>query len=318
MGVLKLLLMEQSDVDRMLGARDLKEVEKILTELKLTSVIDQGINEGRAILEAVGTWMRREVEQMSPDEADEIFHILWLENDAPVISYFIKQKLNLTSEISKEPLSGMSAFDPDEIKQFIKDGSQGALPMHLTDFITEMLGGEESNAKEVDTAVAAYIANLQLELAGRSGSEHIKSFVSHKIDLNNIRTAVRLNKEEEDEVLPYLLGGGTIPAKELAGDKDKIVSAIEHSGLFMFLPNDLETLFSDPIEFEQLAAHIVATDVSKMWNVPLSIDPLFAFAAITNNQLKLIRTILIAKRSELTPQETKQSLPPFLTASNFA
>ncbi|MCF7844668.1 MAG: V-type ATPase subunit [Kiritimatiellales bacterium] len=317
MGVLKLLMLEQSDVDRLLGAKDLRETEKILTELKLTNVIDQGISEGHAMLEAVGSWMRNEVEKMSPISSNEIFGILWLENDAPLLSYLLKKDKGLSSEISQEPLNGMSMYDPDDLRSLVQDGTSGQLPKTLVTFVKTLKAKEELSAQEIDSAVTKFIVQMQNKLSKNSGSRSIAHYLAHRIDLFNIRTALRLSKKDTKEVLPFLIEGGTIDPKMLAGETDAIASAISRSSLSIFLPKDLESLLNDPIEFEQSAAHIIASDIAKMWNVPLSIDPLFAFAAITLGQLKLIRTILIAKNNELTPQETKRVLPPFITASSF-
>jgi len=322
MGVLKLLLLEQSDVDRLLGAKDLRETEKILTELKLTNIIDQGISEGHAILEAVGTWMRNEVEKMSPISSNAIFGILWLENDAPLLSYLLKKVHGLSSEISQEPLSGMSMYDPEVLRALIinepSEGLHSSVPKHIESFVKILKDKEDLSAQEIDSAVTKFIVQTQKKLSKTSGSRSIERYLEHRIDLFNIRTALRLSKEEAKEVLPFLVEGGTIDPAQLAGEADAIASTISRSSLSIFLPKDLESLLTDPIEFEQSAAHIVASDIAKMWNVPLSIDPLFAFAAITMSQLRLIRTILIAKNNELTPQETKHVLPPFMTASSFA
>ena len=318
MGVLKLLLMEQSDVDRLLGAKDLRETEKILTELKLTNVIDQGISEGHTIVEAVGTWMRHEVEQMSHLSARTIFGILWLENDAPLLAYLLKKAKGLSSDISQEPLSGMSMYGPEALRALVQDDSAGQLPDHLVTFVKTVKAKEDLSAQEIDSAVTKFIVRTQLRLARTSGSSAIERYLSHRIDLFNIRTALRLANKDAKEVLPFLVEGGTINPAALAGTKETIDATINRSKLSIFLPKDLETLLTDPIEFEQSAAHIIASDIAKMWNVPLSIEPLFAFAAITMSQLRLIRTILIAKNNELTPQETKKVLPPFMTASSFA
>ncbi|MBU0766776.1 V-type ATPase subunit [Patescibacteria group bacterium] len=318
MGVLKLLLLEQSDVDRLLGAKDLRETEKILTELKLTNVIDQGISEGHAMLEAVGAWMRSEVEKMSPLSANAIFGILWLENDAPLLAYLLKKARGLSSEISQEPINGMSMFEPDALRALVQDGIEGQLPKALVAFVKTLKAKENLSAQEIDSAVTKFIVQSQKKLSKMSGSRSIERYLEHRIDLFNVRTALRLSKKEAKEVLPFLIEGGTIDPKMLAGEADAIASAISRSSLSIFLPKDLESLLNDPIEFEQSAAHIIASDIAKMWNVPLTIDPLFAFAAITLGQLKLIRTILIAKNNELSPQETKRVLPPFLTASSFA
>jgi len=298
------MLLEQTDLDRMLGAASAREVEKILTEVKMTNVIDQRISEGNAIIEAVGGWMRNQVEQMSPEEKRRIFHILWLENDCALMAHVIKKHHGLLSEVGEEPMSSMTSYKKEEYENL--------------DFILDLKKREEITAQEVDTAVSNFVAGLQMGLAYKSGSEFIETYMSHNIDLKNIRTALRLAKSEIPEVLPFLLEGGTISRKELAGDKDVIISVLKRSNLDYYLPDDLETLLSDPVAFEQAAAHIISSDFAKMWNVPLSIEPLFAFAAITMNQLKVVRTILIAKQAELSPQETKKMLPPFLTASNFA
>jgi len=68
---------------------------------------------------------------------------------------------------------------------------------------------------------------------------------------------------------------------------------------------------------EQGCSEVIASDIARMWNVPLTIDPLFAFAALTISQLRLLRVLLIAKRNGLSPQEVKKVLPPFLSASHY-
>jgi len=317
MGVLKQLLLEQSDVDRLLGAHSLREVEKILTELKMTNVIDQGISEGRAILEAVGVWMRNEVEQMSPISRRPVFHILWLEGDAPLLAFLLKGHHGLRRDLGREPVSRFNAYDPDALRALVLEGTEGALPSHLVTFVQKMHSKEEPTAKEIDNAVAQYIARTQRALARTSGSNLIRQFLAHRIDLQNIRTALRLIHDGTESLQPFLMEGGTIPINEFAGSVDSVIKTIERSSIAIYLPSNLEEVLSDPIEFEQRAAYLIASDISKMWNVPLSIEPLFAFAAITVAQLQLIRTILITKANELSPQQIKRVLPPFLSASSF-
>jgi len=318
MGVLRHVLLTQPDVDRLLGAHSLREVEKILTELKLTDIIDQGISEGHAIVEAVAAWMRREVETMSHPPARPVFHILWLQEDAPLLSYLLKQYHKLTAETSAPASSGMSAYDHDTLTALVSNGDQGMLPSHLTEFVERMKAMDDVNPRFIDQAVARYVTALQVRLARVSGSKAIRMYVAHQIDLQNIRTALRLRDEEVKESLPYILEGGTIAPAGLAGSMEEMVAAVSRSPLAMHLPDDLEGTMSDAIAFEHAAAHIIARDIADMWNVPLSIEPLFAFAAITLSQLKLIRTILIAKSNEIAPQEAKRMLPPFIPASLYA
>jgi len=316
-GTLQLLLLTQSDVDRMLGAHSGKEAEAILTELKLTSMIDQGIGKGEEILKAVGGWVRKEVESMSPLSKDPIFHILWLEEDAPLISYMLRNHHGLTSEISREPISGMTAYDPEALKALIEEGTEGTLPSHLIKFIKEMKNLSDITPQKIDASVAQFVANLQLKLARTSGSKEIRRYVSHRIDLINIRTAVRLLKEEMEDPQSLFLDGGTLNPKKLMSDLSQIVATVERSSLPVSLGEAVREGAEDTNVIEQGCSEVIASDIARMWNVPLTIDPLFAFAALTISQLRLLRVLLIAKRNGLSPQEVKKVLPPFLSASHY-
>ena len=230
-GVLQQLLLTQSDVDRLLGASGGKEVEQILIELKMTSIIDQGIQGGNEVLQAVASWVRQEVEQMSPESKKPIFNILWMEGDAPLLAYLLKDAKSLTSDISEEPVSGMTAYSPIALRALVREREEGTLPSHLISFVEEMLSTEGMDARMIDAKVAQYVASTSLSLARTSGSKHIREYVKHSIDLQNIRTALRLANEESETSLLYLIEGGTIPAKELAGPLDKTLSAINRSDL---------------------------------------------------------------------------------------
>lgn len=315
-GVLQQLLLEQSDIDRLLGATDGKATEQILIELKMTSIIDQGIQEGSAVLQAVAGWIRNEVEQMSPLAKQPIFSILWLEGDAPLLSFLLKEAHGLTSEIAEEPISGMTAYDPSALRALVRERQEGELPSHLTAFVEQMLSAEHTDARAIDTKVAQYIASTSTALAQSSGSALIRKYVRHSIDLQNIRTALRLAEEQSDVCLPYLLEGGSIAPKELAGPLRTTIAAVGRSELSYHLSETLQQ-GGDVNALERNLSEVIAADIANMWNVPLSIEPVFAFASIGISQLKLLRMILIGKRNGLAPQDIKRALPPFLSAAHF-
>lgn len=310
-GVLQQLLLTSSDRDRLLGAKDLSDAEQILTELKFTSVIDQGLRKSDDILNALSHWVRNEVEQMSPESSRPTFSVLWLEEDAPLLSYELKAFHGLTSATSKEPTTGMTAYDPEELKALVQQNATGRLPSHLANFVREMKKAADWKPEEIDAKVAQYIADLQQKLARTSGSTLVQKYVEHKIDLTNIRTALRLKEEQAD--LSVFLSGGTLNLKKIAGNAEAIAKAVEQSAL----PNNIADAIRSATDLELALAKVTADDIAHMWNVPLSIEPLFAFAALGSSQIKLIRALTIGKRASLSPQEIKDMLPPFLSASHY-
>lgn len=309
-GVLQLLLLSQADVDRLLGAQDRTDVERILTELKLTSLIDQGINESTEILLALEAWVRREVEEMVPTEKRPTFQALWITGDAPLLSFLLKDHLGLTSVLSSKPKSGMTAYDPAALEELVYQGVAGKLPSHLVDFVQDLRARDDLSPEEVDEHVAQYVTQTQLRLARSSRSKHIVQYITHLIDLSNVRSALRSEKEP-------VLDGGSIPTKELAGDQRALRAAVAKTDLQYYLGDVLAEETIEPIAFERAAADLLAADIAAMWNVPLSIEPVFAFAALTLSHLNLIRSILIGKSNELSPQEIKKILPPFIPATHY-
>ena len=120
---LRQMLMTSSDVFRLVGSHGMQDLEQILTELRITDEIDQSLRNADAILDALNTWLRTEVEQMVLPEQAKVFRILWLENDVPLVAYLLKKRHGFTSPISREPASALSSFDPEALRAMIGNGS---------------------------------------------------------------------------------------------------------------------------------------------------------------------------------------------------
>lgn len=314
--VLQQLLLERSDVDRLLGAHDVAEFARILTELRLTSRIDQGIDDPENILAAVARWTRDEVTGMCPDHLSDVFGILWLAGDISLASFLLKKKLGRTSSASEHPSPTITAFPLAAWESLIGEDDPAGMPPSAVACVRSILAIPSSTPEEVDAAVARWGAEHQLLLAKRSGSTEILTFVRHDIDAKNIRTALRSSDKTSEERVRLLLPGGSIPHPALLGTHDDLLGAAERSGFGYRLREAIRE--SDPRSTEQALSAVSAADVAALWNIPLSIEPLFAFAALTISQLRLLRSLLIAKRAGFSPQETKQMLPPFLSAAHYA
>jgi|GEM_PF-519894 V/A-type H+-transporting ATPase subunit C len=317
-GVLQQLLLTASDRDRLLGSADLKEAEAILTELKLTSPIDQGLKKSDEILLAIGAWVRAEVETMAPESKKTAFHILWLEEDAPILSYLLKKHHGLTSAVSTEPQSGMTAYGTQALQALVEEDTVASLPSHLIEFVKNAKGMKNASPQSIDSAVAQYIATVQIALARASGSAALKDYIEHKIDLSNIRTMLRVKSNEL--LITYhasLLNGGTLNLGTTLGDPIEIAKAIDRSSLPYSLGEAIRKNADDPNALEHALSQVIAGDIAHMWNIPLSIEPVFAFAALALSQMRLLRVLLIGKRAHMSPQEIKLMLPPFLSASHY-
>lgn len=314
-GVLQQLLLARTDVDRLLGAHDTEEVARIFTELKLSSRIDQGLADPDKVLEAIAAWVQEEVLTMAPEEYAQVFDILWLEGDVPLLAYLLKEHFGLTSAISTVPAPAITAYPPDAWRQLIEHGTSDVLPPSAVQSAQRALAMKQPLPAELDTLAAQWGAVRQLALAKESKSPLIVRFVRHSIDLQNIRTTLRALDIPKEERLTMLLPGGTLPEESFLGTRKDLHHAIVSADIGFTLTGDVES--SDHSTLEQHLSAVLAEDIAALWNVPLSIEPLFAFAALTLLQLRLLRALLLAKRAGFSPQDTKAVLPPFIPATHY-
>ncbi len=314
-GVLQLSLLTQTDLDRLLGAHDRAEVQTILSDLPFTKLLDQSQRNPDHVIAALGAWVRTEVAAMVPEHKRAPFDILWWKGDAPLLAALLKERLGLTSDMSRRPTPSVTAHPSDAWARLVLESDPHALPAEETAFVQEMIASQASDPAEIDERVSVFRMEKSLRLAERSGSILLLRFVRHAIDVRNIRTALRLVAGSKDA--SQMLPGGTIDPKDLRGINGSIASLVRRSG-FYALADRLEAPGITGSDIEQALSAIRAEDIELLWNHPLTIEPVFAFAAVALNQLSLLRAILIGKLSDLSPQEIKRLLPPFLSATRYS
>lgn len=316
LGTLRQHLMTESDLDRALGTHTVRELQQVLIELRLTDGIDQSLRDGDAILTALAAWTREQVLGMTPEDKRTVFDVLWLDGDVPLLAYLGKQRHGLTSDISRMPEPAVSAIAPERLRALILEDQTDSLPQPLLALHDAIAALSAPQPEDIDHLVARAIAVWRVDIARKSGSAAILRYIRHRVDAENIRTALRLAREDRRDA-EALLPGGTIPVTALEGPVQTIRTAILQSDLHFALAPVLPTLAESSDALEPALRAVEAEDIREMWFVPLGTEPAFAFAAIVLHQLSMLRSILIGKRNGLSPQDVKKMLPPFVSGAHY-
>lgn len=313
-GVLQQQLLNPSDIDRLLGAHSDKELRQVLSEIKLTSHV-MPLDDLKELVPAMERWLKDEAEKMSPPDKRNVFNILWLREDLPVLAYYLKKYHGQTSPISKDPPAAVTMYDIRRVKALIFEGKNDdqALPNDLVRFIEGIQSRTDISPQEIDREVAQFVAHTQREIARRSGSRLIKRYASHLIDLQNIRTSRRLGDKKADSF--HFVEGGEIDVDLLTHDIDKISVLIRQSSLPDTVLKSIGAGDESAVVLERGLNRGLAHDIAEMNSIPLSIEPIFAFAIIALSHILLIRTILIGKAAKLSAQDISTMLPPFFSTS---
>ena len=310
-GTLQGVLLTEADRNRLLGATDGKDAVSILTELALSKFIDQGLSTAPAMLSAIEHWLEQEVYSMTPDETRPALAILWIDSIASTLSLALKQKLQLSLE--ENPLKELlgTTDEYEAWMQYIERDETTGLPA-IAKQLLSMMPSIGTTAMEVDQNVFNAAAKFKLAAAKRAGSKAIVTYVKHTIDCTNILNSLRFSAEKFAE---YFLPGGQIDRMRF-NSKESLATGIDSVGLSYDLSNALR---SDNIEeVEMLCTNVRKKDLAHMWNTPLTIEPIFAFAATALNHTAYVRNVIIGKFNDIDPQELKLLLPTFIPGSAFA
>ena len=311
-GVLQQHLLTTQDIDRLLGAHNEEELRRILSEIRFTArVMPQ--EHLRDIVPAMERWLRDELEKMTPPDKREVFHILWLREDAPMIAYYLKKYHRFTSAVSVEPRAAVTGYDMHLVRALIlEDRAAATLPRDLVAFI-EQIKKDKVAPQRIDSAVAQYIALRQQSSARKSGSALVRRYTAHLVDLQNIRTARRLPEAERARF--HFIEGGDIGVEALTKNLDALSALIRQSSLANVVAQSVEQGEESSVLLERGLNKGLAHDIAAMRGVPLSIEPLFSFAVIALSHIMVIRTVIIGKAAGLAAEDIKVMLPPFFSTS---
>jgi len=313
-GVLQQRLLGTTDVDRLVGAHNERELQQIITETKFTSVVTGDMETLDELVARMELWLHKELEDMTPDDARPALDILWLKEDAPLISSLLKRYFGFTKveTDSRSP----SSHDPALLRDLILNGkTHHELPTHLTLFIQRQKRKDHQTPALIDASVARYVARTQTELAKHSGSRQLQLYVKHQIDLQNLRIARRL--KDSDDASKIFLPGGEVDPLLLVGDRRKAATALRGTSLHFAFTEEFETADDSSIAIERSLVKALAHDVAHMRANILGLESTFAYAIIALSQLRILRTIIIAKRAGLSNTEIRDMLPPFLSTSPY-
>jgi len=117
-------------------------------------------------------------------------------------------------------LTKLGAVDPDSLITTLESEEYGFLPYGLGDTIPQCwaLWEQTKNSQQVENLLDGHLFASMLAVAQRLGMPLVVRWVESKIDAENLRNAVRLQRMNYDSTsaLPFFHKGGTIRPDELA------------------------------------------------------------------------------------------------------
>lgn len=310
-GVLQQQLLHKADIDRLLGAHTDAELHHILSDVPFTSVV-MPLEDLSTFTIAMEQWLKRELAKLAPEGKGELFEILWLREDLPIVAHLLKEYHGHTSGLTSPDHTSVTSYPFDMLRAQVFESGHRELPEDIAQFIEKMKAHKNFHPEQIDHEVAVFIASKQLELAKASGSKLVVRYVQHTIDLQNIRTARRIRPGTDTKDL--FIPGGEIDPRRLTTSPREIALLIHSSTLPSAIAEGV-TEENSSLILERSLNKGLAHDIAQMRSIPLSVEPIFAYGVMALSQILLVRTLLIAKAAGMTAAEISNMLPPVYSTS---
>ncbi|MHC4216703.1 MAG: V-type ATPase subunit [Planctomycetota bacterium] len=247
-------------------------------------------------------------------EVRELFEMLCI--DDKIVELFKSRddftniRLALRRMLTEKPLgsdySGEGNLEADQYEEIFEQENQALLPDYLQQAVDEAVLEYygDKNVRQIDFALDKAQARFNLQKASELESIFLSGLFRVQIDLNNIRTMLRL-KFTESELRNVFIEGGFVELDRLEKARDLGYEAI--APLFFASPyhrlveTGIAYLASEKsfLKIEQQCDEYINGFLRSTSNITAGHQPVVAYLLLKEHEIRNVRLILTAKKNGL-------------------
>jgi V/A-type H+-transporting ATPase subunit C len=307
-------LLDNAKIDRMAEARNAEEVLKVLGETEYSEYLASlpSIHDFDKMLDQELHRVYREMRQLAP-ELVSIFARKFDYHNLKVL--FKSQKLGekredlLVRDIGNIPV--------DELARAVNEDDYSKLPLHLRRVGRQMseLFRLNPDPQMTDMLLEQAMYAETAESLADLDSPLLKEYFTILIDLLNIKTYLRVkraNRSKEFLEQALLPGGELEVAKlvQLVEPLEVLIDRLLYSRYAKVVEEGVQTYQkTDSLtRFEKLADNFMLKQIKQAKYLTFGPEPLAGYLLAKENELKLIRIIMVGKINRLPTEEIKERL----------
>ncbi|WP_032120828.1 V-type ATP synthase subunit C [Clostridium amazonitimonense] len=314
--VLETRLLDRAKIDRMIDSDSAEDALKVLQESEYSTLMSnvKRAEDYEVILSAELKRVYKMLYDMTPE--DSVVDIMSLRYDYHNIKVLIKGKL-LEKDFSYMLIS-VGTLDINKLKYALDNESYRDLNPIMRKAIEEALEdfSTSKNPQKIDIILDKYLFMHQLSLSKDIEDKFLEKYLKYLIDLTNIKTLLRVKKQQNtrDFLNNTIIEGGYV-------DRDRLNSLYNDSveniaGKLAF--TDYSEVLKAGIEaysktgsinlFEKLSENFIMNFMKKAKYISFGLEPLIAYIYAKENEIKLIRIIMVGKLNNIPSEVIRERL----------
>ncbi len=314
--VLENRLLKASTIEKMVEAKDVEEVLRILGDTEYAASVAQASKDRsyEEILTLEHIRIFKLMREISP--SSEVVDLFTLKYDFHNIKVMLKEKL-MGSDLDHLYIP-FGSIDFKKLKSFFAAGDLKSIEPRFRKPIEYVLKDYEENKdpQRIDILVDRYYFRVLYNLALSTGVDLFIDYVRDGIDFLNITTAIRLKKQGKDVKFfkDVILFNGNIPKEDIIASLNDTLDVMINKFRYAKISPDLVRA----LEEFQATGHLRKID-KHMDNHLMGLnkpskyivfgpEPIFSYIYAKEIEIKTIRIIMVSKNNNIPPQAIRERL----------
>ncbi|NLY86313.1 MAG: V-type ATP synthase subunit C [Tissierellia bacterium] len=314
--VLETRLLSRARIERMVDAKDMEEVLKVLGETEYSNVMG-GLTRVEDYEKILSSELKRVYELMYEMSKDKIVvDLLALKYDYHNLKVLVKEKV-LNQDLS-DMYVPISTTDFQRLKSDYQTDNLRDMDPRFREALEEVERdyNENQDPQRIDILLDRFYFKHLYDLAKETDIPLFIKYVKDLIDFTNIRTLIRVKKQKKDMKFleEVLLPNGNINVEELVlslnDPIEVIIHKYRHYDISPEIRKGLEIYqnTSRLSEFERLMDDYLMELNKPSKYVNFGPEPLFSYIVAKETEVKILRIIMVSKINKLSPEEIRERL----------
>ena len=312
--VLENRLLSRTRIDRMIDAKDIDEIFKILNETEYSSSL-AGATRGEEYEKILSNELKRVYKLMREiSEESVVVDLLALKYDYHNLKVLIKEKM-LNKDLSHLYVP-IGSFDLQTLKNSIVEGNLNDLPEEFGNAIEDVLKDYEINRdpQRIDIILDKIYFEHLYEMAKDTKVDLFINYIKDMIDFLNIKSAIRLKNQGkdvkffEDVILPNGNIDTDIILYTLNDSIDNMIHKFRNSKISSGLLKGLES-YRNTNRLSDLEKYMdnYLMELNKPSKyINFGPEPIFSYIIAKETEIKTLRIIMVSKLNNLSPDVIRE------------
>lgn len=314
--VLETRLLDKTKLDRMIDSSSPLEALKILEETEYSIFMSK-------------VKRPEDYEILLSNELKRVYHLLYeispvkslvnmmsLKYDYHNIKVMIKGKIlnkdftDIIIPVGNVPIEKLKTSIDNEYYRDLNPIMRKAIEDTFEDF------GTNKDPQKIDIILDKYMFEQMLSLNKEIGDEFLDKYLKSLIDLNNIKTLLRVKKQNKGREFfaSVIIEGGSIDKDKLLGmlndAAENISTKLTYTNYAEFIRAGIEyyTKTGSVSLLEKLGDNYVMDMMKDAKIIPFGVEPLLAYIYAKETEIKIIRIIMVGKLNNISAEVVRERL----------